>query len=112
MISASQLRAARALLGIDQLALAQRAKLSLPTIQRIAPCTLGYTKSVLGLALFAGRPFFMRADNCVATPTYVPLPEYCYVDTSVGQRRLPVVARPWCTATLHSFWEAVGHILF
>ncbi len=35
MITASQLRAARALLGIDQLALAQRANLSLPTIQRM-----------------------------------------------------------------------------
>jgi transcriptional regulator with XRE-family HTH domain len=35
MITASQLRAARALLGIDQLLLAQRAKLSLPTIQRM-----------------------------------------------------------------------------
>jgi transcriptional regulator with XRE-family HTH domain len=35
MITASQLRAARALLGIDQLALAQHSKLSLPTIQRM-----------------------------------------------------------------------------
>jgi transcriptional regulator with XRE-family HTH domain len=35
MITASQLRAARALLGIDQLVLAQRAKLSVPTIQRM-----------------------------------------------------------------------------
>lgn len=35
MITASQLRAARALLGIDQLFLSQRAKLSLPTIQRM-----------------------------------------------------------------------------
>jgi transcriptional regulator with XRE-family HTH domain len=35
MITASQLRAARALLGIDQSVLAQRAKLSLPTIQRM-----------------------------------------------------------------------------
>jgi transcriptional regulator with XRE-family HTH domain len=35
MITASQLRAARALLGIDQLVLAQRASLSLPTIQRM-----------------------------------------------------------------------------
>jgi transcriptional regulator with XRE-family HTH domain len=35
MITAPQLRAARALLGIDQLTLAQRAKLSLPTIQRM-----------------------------------------------------------------------------
>ena len=35
MITAPQLRAARALLGIDQQVLAQRAKLSLPTIQRM-----------------------------------------------------------------------------
>jgi transcriptional regulator with XRE-family HTH domain len=35
MITASQLRAARALLGIDQLTLAQRSSLSLPTIQRM-----------------------------------------------------------------------------
>jgi transcriptional regulator with XRE-family HTH domain len=35
MITAPQLRAARALLGIDQLTLARRASLSLPTIQRM-----------------------------------------------------------------------------
>lgn len=35
MITASQLRAARALLGIDQRELAQRCGLSLPTIQRM-----------------------------------------------------------------------------
>jgi len=35
MISAAQLRAARALLGIDQRALAQMAGVSLPTIQRM-----------------------------------------------------------------------------
>jgi hypothetical protein len=35
MITAPQLRAARALLGIDQLTLAQRSTLSLPTIQRM-----------------------------------------------------------------------------
>ena len=35
MISAAQLRAARALLGIDQKALADRAGLSVPTIQRM-----------------------------------------------------------------------------
>jgi transcriptional regulator with XRE-family HTH domain len=35
MITASQLRAARALLGIDQLTLAKQASLSLPTIQRM-----------------------------------------------------------------------------
>lgn len=35
MISAAQLRAARALLGIDQRTLAEAAQLSLPTIQRM-----------------------------------------------------------------------------
>lgn len=35
MISAAQLRAARALLGIDQRTLAEMAGLSLPTIQRM-----------------------------------------------------------------------------
>jgi transcriptional regulator with XRE-family HTH domain len=35
MITAAQLRAARALLGIDQRDLAQRSGLSLPTIQRM-----------------------------------------------------------------------------
>jgi transcriptional regulator with XRE-family HTH domain len=35
VITAAQLRAARALLGIDQRALAERAGLSLPTIQRM-----------------------------------------------------------------------------
>jgi transcriptional regulator with XRE-family HTH domain len=35
MITAPQLRAARALLGIDQLTLAKRSMLSLPTIQRM-----------------------------------------------------------------------------
>jgi transcriptional regulator with XRE-family HTH domain len=35
MITAPQLRAARALLGLDQRALAEAAQLSLPTIQRM-----------------------------------------------------------------------------
>ena len=35
MITAAQLRAARALLGIDQRTLAEMAKVSLPTIQRM-----------------------------------------------------------------------------
>ena len=35
MITAAQLRAARALLGIDQKALAERSGLSVPTIQRM-----------------------------------------------------------------------------
>jgi transcriptional regulator with XRE-family HTH domain len=35
MITSAQMRAARALLGIDQRELAERARLSLPTIQRM-----------------------------------------------------------------------------
>jgi transcriptional regulator with XRE-family HTH domain len=35
LITAAQMRAARALLGLDQRALAERAGLSLPTIQRM-----------------------------------------------------------------------------
>lgn len=38
MITATQLRAARALLGLDQRSLADRAGLSLPTIQRMEAC--------------------------------------------------------------------------
>jgi predicted transcriptional regulator len=37
MISPAQLRAARALLGIDQRTLAEMAGVSLPTIQRMEP---------------------------------------------------------------------------
>ena len=43
MITAPQLRAARALLGIDQIALAKHAKLSLPTIQRMES-SAGYVR--------------------------------------------------------------------
>jgi transcriptional regulator with XRE-family HTH domain len=39
MITAPQLRAARALLGMDQRTLAQRAGLSVPTIQRMEAST-------------------------------------------------------------------------
>ncbi len=38
MITGTQLRAARALLGIDQREMAQRSGLSLPTIQRMESC--------------------------------------------------------------------------
>ena len=41
MITATQLRAARALLGIDQRRLAELAGLSLPTIQRMEASTAG-----------------------------------------------------------------------
>jgi predicted transcriptional regulator len=38
MITASQMRAARALLGVDQKTLAERAGVSLSTIQRMEAC--------------------------------------------------------------------------
>jgi len=38
MITGTQMRAARALLGLDQRTLAQRCGLSLPTIQRMESC--------------------------------------------------------------------------
>ena len=47
MISAAQLRAARALLGIDQKTLAQMAGLSLPTIQRMEASD-GNVRGVVG----------------------------------------------------------------
>ncbi|MGH8028908.1 MAG: helix-turn-helix domain-containing protein, partial [Arenimonas sp.] len=39
MITAAQMRAARALLGIDQKSLAERAGISLPTVQRMEAST-------------------------------------------------------------------------
>ena len=47
MISATQLRAARALLGIDQRKLAELAGVSLPTIQRMEAST-GTVRGVVG----------------------------------------------------------------
>ena len=47
MITASQMRAARALLGIDQLQLAKMAGLSLPTIQRME-ASKGTVRGVVG----------------------------------------------------------------
>ena len=47
MITASQMRAARALLGIDQLELARMAGLSLPTIQRME-ASKGTVRGVVG----------------------------------------------------------------
>ncbi len=47
MISAAQLRAARALLGIDQRKLAEMAGVSLPTIQRME-ASHGHVRGVVG----------------------------------------------------------------
>lgn len=47
MITASQLRAARALLGIDQRRLAELAGVSLPTIQRME-ASAGTVRGVIG----------------------------------------------------------------
>jgi transcriptional regulator with XRE-family HTH domain len=46
MLTPAQLRAARALLGIDQRTLAQRAGVSLPTIQRMESSS-GYVRGVI-----------------------------------------------------------------
>lgn len=47
MITASQMRAARALLGIDQRQLAEMAGVSLPTIQRMET-SKGHVRGVVG----------------------------------------------------------------
>ena len=52
MITSGQLRAARALLGIDQREMAQRCGLSLPTIQRMEASD-GVVRIALALTLIA-----------------------------------------------------------
>jgi len=47
MLTPAQLRAARALLGIDQRALAERAGVSLPTIQRMEAASDGYVRGMV-----------------------------------------------------------------
>lgn len=47
MLTPAQLRAARALLGIDQRTLAERAGVSLPTIQRMEAASDGYVRGVV-----------------------------------------------------------------
>src|SRR5690349_11931254 len=47
MITAPQMRAARALLGIDQRTLAELAGVSLPTIQRMETASSGYVRGVV-----------------------------------------------------------------
>lgn len=47
VLTPAQLRAARALLGIDQRTLAERAGVSLPTIQRMEAASDGYVRGVV-----------------------------------------------------------------
>lgn len=47
MLTPAQLRAARALLGIDQRTLAERAGVSLPTIQRMEAASDGYVRGMV-----------------------------------------------------------------
>lgn len=47
MITSQQMRAARALLGIDQKRLAELANVSLPTIQRMEAASDGYVRGVV-----------------------------------------------------------------
>lgn len=47
MLTPAQLRAARALLGIDQRTLAERADVSLPTIQRMEAASDGYVRGMV-----------------------------------------------------------------
>jgi predicted transcriptional regulator len=47
MITSAQIRAARALVGIDQRALAEQAGVSLPTIQRMEAGGSGYVRGVV-----------------------------------------------------------------
>jgi predicted transcriptional regulator len=47
MLTPAQLRAARALLGMDQRTLAERAGVSLPTIQRMEVAGSGYVRGMI-----------------------------------------------------------------
>jgi predicted transcriptional regulator len=70
MVTASQLRAARALLGIDQRKLAEMAGVSLPTIQRMEACP-GQVRGVVDtltkiIAALDGAGVELIADNAVS----------------------------------------------
>ncbi len=70
MITASQLRAARALLGVDQRQLAELADISLPTIQRMEASdgmVRGNVDSLMKLiAALEGAGVELIADNAVS----------------------------------------------
>lgn len=71
MITAAQMRAARALLGIDQRTLAQLAGLSLPTIQRMEAST-GHVRGIVDsltkvVAAFEAAGVELIGDNSAST---------------------------------------------
>lgn len=71
MITAAQMRAARALLGIDQRTLAQLAGLSLPTIQRMEAST-GHVRGIVDsltkvVAAFEAAGVELIGDNSTST---------------------------------------------
>jgi transcriptional regulator with XRE-family HTH domain len=71
MLTPAQLRAARALLGIDQRALAERAGVSLPTIQRMEASD-GYVRGVIDtltkvVAALEEAGIELIGDNTVST---------------------------------------------
>jgi transcriptional regulator with XRE-family HTH domain len=71
MITAAQIRAARALLGLDQRALAEAAQLSLPTIQRMEASDgviRGNVDSLMKLiAALEGAGVELISDNATST---------------------------------------------
>ena len=76
MITAAQMRAARALLGIDQRQLAERAGLSLPTIQRMEASdgvVRGNVDSLMKLVgALAANGIELKASNPHSKPSFVP----------------------------------------
>lgn len=102
MLTPAQLRAARALLGIDQRTLAELAGVSLPTIQRME-ASEGYVRGVIDtltkviVALeFAGIEFI--GENTISTgggrgvrllDPAVPLPRQTPRRGTEGKRALP-----------------------
>ena len=68
MIIAGQIRASRALLGIDQRALAEAAGLSLPTIQRMEASDRGNVDSLMKLiAALDSLGIELMTDNAVSS---------------------------------------------
>jgi transcriptional regulator with XRE-family HTH domain len=63
VITAAQLRAARALLGMDQRTLADAAGLSVPTIQRMEASEGVIRANVDSLVKLIGTSFFQRAQS-------------------------------------------------
>jgi transcriptional regulator with XRE-family HTH domain len=107
MITAAQLRAARALLGMDQRALAQAARLSLPTIQRMEASegvirgTVDSLVKVIAALEAAGLDLINEGDTSSAGGRGVRLREPSAVTRAPvparvrrpGTRRIQIVAR-------------------